>query len=44
MGVTAEEFWELSDENRLDELPRSNTSMFEPISKRLQSNIEILGE
>jgi len=44
MGVTAEEFWELSGENRLDELPRSNTSVFEPISKRLQSNLEILGE
>lgn len=40
-GVTAEEFWKLSDENRLDELPRSNTRVFEPISKRLQENLVI---
>lgn len=38
MGISAEEFWKLSDENRLDELPRSNTPLFEPISRRLEDN------
>jgi len=38
MGITAEEFWKLSDENRLNEIPRSNTRVFEPISKRLLAN------
>jgi hypothetical protein len=38
LGVTAEEFWNLSDQNRLDEIPRSNTPLFQPISKRLKAN------
>jgi len=38
LRVTAEEFWKLSDENRLDELPRANTKAFKPISKRLKAN------
>jgi len=38
LGVSAEEFWKLSDENRLGELPHTNTPVFEPISKRLQDN------
>jgi len=37
-GVTAEEFWRLSGENRLDEIPRRNTPLFQPISKRLKRN------
>lgn len=41
IGVTAEEFWKLSDENRLSEIPRSDTLMFEPINRRLLSNKEI---
>ena len=38
-GVTVEKFWELSGSNRLDELPRSNTSTFQPISTRLSKNV-----
>jgi len=34
-GVSVQSFWELSDENRLSEVPRSNTAAFEPISRRL---------
>lgn len=36
MGVTAETFWELSEQNRLDEISRSNTELFQPISRRLK--------
>lgn len=38
LGVTAEEFWKLSNQNRLDELPRSDTELFKPISRRLHGN------
>ncbi len=38
-GVTAEEFWKLSNRNQLDELPRSNTDIFQPISSRLSKNL-----
>ena len=38
LGVTEKEYWELSSQNRLDELPRSNTPLFQPISRRLQVN------
>ena len=41
IGVTAEEFWKLSDNNRLNEIPRSDTWMFEPISRRLLTNKEM---
>ena len=37
-GLTVEEFWRLSDDNRLSELPRSNTPVFQPISRRLKAN------
>lgn len=40
LGVTEEYFWKLSSQNRLDEIPRSNTPLFKPISRRLQANNE----
>jgi hypothetical protein len=41
MGVTADAFWKLSSQNRLDELPRSNTALFKPISRRLEENKKV---
>ena len=40
IGVKTEQFWKLSGENRLSEVPRSNTKLFEPISRRLLANKE----
>lgn len=38
LGITAEEFWELSAYKRLGEVTRSNTQLFEPIRRRLIAN------
>lgn len=43
-GVTTEQFWKLSSENRLGELSRSNTTVFEPISRRLKENLNLKSE
>lgn len=36
-GVTSEEFWKLSDMNRLSEIKRLNGPSFEPVSRRLEA-------